>query len=79
MAAEETRDIAVEARTLAREAHSRIGNIDEAIIGIRADLTALRDLVIKVNTKVGIAGFVGGLIGSGAIAALIHYLPHAGG
>lgn len=75
MSTEETRDIAVEARTLAREAHSRIGNLDEAVIGIRTELTALRDLVIKVNTKVGIGGFVGGLIGSGAIAALIHYLP----
>lgn len=75
MTSEETRDIAVEARTLAREAHSRIGNLDEAVIGIRTELTALRDLVIKVNTKVGIGGFVGGLVGSGAIAALIHYLP----
>jgi len=75
MTAEETRDIAVEARTLARESHRRIADLDDAIIGIRADLTALRDLVIKVNTKVGIAGFVGGLAGSGAIAMLIHYLP----
>lgn len=75
MTAEETRDIAVEARTLARESHKRIGNLDAAIIGIRVDVAALRDLVIKVNTKVGIAGFVGGVIGSGAIAALIHYLP----
>lgn len=75
MTAEETRDIAVEARTLARESHKRIGDLDAAIIGIRVDVAALRDLVIKVNTKVGIAGFVGGVIGSGAIAALIHYLP----
>ena len=75
MTAEETRDIAVEARTLARESHKRIGDLDDTIIGIRTELTALRDLVIKVNTKVGIGGFVGGLIGSGAIAILIHYLP----
>ena len=54
---------------------TRIGNLDEAVIGIRTELTALRDLVIKVNTKVGIAGFIGGLAGSGAIAVLIHYLP----
>lgn len=75
MSVEETRDIAVEARTLAREAHNRIGGLDEAIISIRTELITLRDLVVKVNTKVGIAGFVGGLAGSGAIAVLIHYLP----
>lgn len=75
MTAEETRDIAVEARTLARESQRRIAGLDDAIIGIRTELTTLRDLVVKVNTKVGIAGFVGGLAGSGAIAALIHYLP----
>ena len=75
MTAEETRDIAVEARTLARESHKRIGDLDDTIIAIRTELSALRDLVIKVNTKVGIAGFVGGLAGSGAIAVLIHYLP----
>lgn len=76
MTAEETRDIAVEARTLARESQKRITDLDDAIISIRTELTALRDLVIKVNTKVGVAGFVGGLAGSGAIAAIIHYLPH---
>lgn len=76
MSAEETRDIAVEARTLARAAGSRINDLDEAIIGIRAELGMLRDLVIKVNTKVGIAGFAGGLIGSGAIATVIHYITH---
>jgi hypothetical protein len=75
MSTEETRDIAVEARTLAREAHHRIGGLDEAIIAIRTELITLRDLVIKVNVKVGFAGFIGGLIGSGAIAALIKYLP----
>jgi hypothetical protein len=75
MSIEDTRDIAVEARTLAREAHNRIGGLDEAIIAIRTDLALLRDMVIKVNTKVGIAGFAGGIVGSGAIAAVIHYLP----
>lgn len=75
MTAEETRDIAVEARTLAREAQKRIDDIDGTITAIRVELSALRDLVIKVNTKVGIAGFVGGLAGSGILAALIHYLP----
>lgn len=74
MTTEETRDIAVEARTLAREGQRRVSDLDDAIISIRAELTALRDLVIKVNTKVGIGGFLGGLIGSGAIAGAIHYL-----
>lgn len=73
---DETRDIAVEARTLAREGQRRIADLDDAIIGIRAELTALRDLVVKLNTKVGVAGFIGGLAGSGAIAMLINYLPH---
>lgn len=75
MSVEDTRDIAVEARVLAREAHSRVNGLDEAIVAIRTDLSALRDMVVKVNTKVGVAGFIGGLAGSGAIAMAIHYLP----
>lgn len=75
MSIEETRDIAVEARTLAREAHNRIGGLDDAIISIRNDISTLRDAVARLRGQAALFAALGAVTGSGAIALIVHYLP----
>src|SRR6185503_16011172 len=71
---EETRDIAVEARTLAREAHNRIGGLDEAIIAIRTDISNLRDAVSRLKGQAALFAAMGAVVGSGAVGVGLHYL-----
>lgn len=74
MSTEETRDIAVEARTLAREAKDRISGLDEAIIAIRADLTGLREAVARLKGQAAVFAALGALVGSGAVAVAAHFI-----
>lgn len=70
---EDTRDIAVEARTLSREAHSRIGGLDEAVIAIRADVSALRESVAKLKTQAGFYAGAGAFVASAAVGIALHF------
>lgn len=74
MTQEETRDIAIEARVLAREAHKRIGDIDTEIVGINTKLGLLTEQVTRVTTKVAVWAAIGAVMGSGVTAAILTFV-----
>ena len=73
---EETRDIAVEARTLAAQAHNRINGHEDALEKFRDELVLIREAVARLNVKVAIWSAAGSLLGGGAIAAVVSLIPH---
>lgn len=72
---------AIRADEKARSAHERLDRTDDAMTEFSRELGVVREAVSelkvaigKINARVGFAAALGGLVGSGVIAALLKFV-----
>ena len=66
--------VAVEARTLAQQAHERQDKTDEALTTIFATLSDLRNDVTRLSTMVAVAASAGSLLGGAIVAGVLKFV-----